>query len=122
MMQRGHARRRGAVVQARSSPEARPELWFAAMLMLGSLILSVSALGQDNPSAPPETIQPPGAQTAPAPGPGTTNPPGIARGLIRPPAGIDPGIRAKPPVPLSALPTPVIPPPGTAGGDTVQPK
>ena len=38
-------------------------------------------------------------------------------GVLQPPANIDPGIQAKPPVPSSKLPTKVIPPPGTPGGD-----
>ncbi len=44
-------------------------------------------------------------------------------GVLQPPANVDPGIQAKPPVPSSKLPTKVIPPPGTPGGDpTTQPK
>ena len=44
-------------------------------------------------------------------------------GVLKPPADIDPGIQAKPPVPPAKLPTTVIPPPGTPGGDpTTQPK
>ena len=44
-------------------------------------------------------------------------------GVLTPPDNVDPGIQAKPPVPSSKLPTKVIPPPGTPGGDTsTQPK
>ena len=44
-------------------------------------------------------------------------------GVLKPPTDIDPGIQAKPPVAPSKLPTTVIPPPGTPGGDsTTQPK
>jgi hypothetical protein len=38
-------------------------------------------------------------------------------GVLKPPADVDPGIQAKPPVAASKLPTTVIPPPGTPGGD-----
>lgn len=44
-------------------------------------------------------------------------------GVLKPPADVDPGIQAKPPVAPSKLPTTVIPPPGTPGGDpSAQPK
>ena len=44
-------------------------------------------------------------------------------GVLKPPANVDPGIQAKPPVPSSKLPTTIVPPPGTPGGDpTTQPK
>ena len=44
------------------------------------------------------------------------------QGVIRPPGGIDPGMQVPPPDPGSQR-TPVIPPPGTPGGDqTIQPK
>lgn len=43
-------------------------------------------------------------------------------GVIKPPTGIDPGITAPAPVPNPGT-TPVIPPPGSPGGNpTVQPK
>ena len=43
-------------------------------------------------------------------------------GVIKPPAGIDPGMTAPAPVPNPGT-TPVIPPPGSPGGNpTVQPK
>ncbi len=38
-------------------------------------------------------------------------------GVLKPPADVDPGIQAKPPVAASKLPTTVIPPPGTPGGN-----
>jgi hypothetical protein len=45
-----------------------------------------------------------------------------SRGVIRPPAGVDPQMQVPPPDPGSQR-TPVIPPPGTPGGDqTIQPK
>jgi hypothetical protein len=45
-----------------------------------------------------------------------------SQGVIRPPAGVDPGMQVPPPDPGSQR-TPVIPPPGTPGGDpTIEPK
>jgi hypothetical protein len=41
---------------------------------------------------------------------------GIARGVIRPPLGVDPGIQGRVPEPMPNT-TPVIPPPGTPGGN-----
>ena len=38
-------------------------------------------------------------------------------GVLKPPADVDPGIQARPPVAASKLSTTVIPPPGTPGGD-----
>lgn len=38
-------------------------------------------------------------------------------GVLTPPSNVDPGIQAKPPLASSKLPTTVIPPPGTPGGD-----
>jgi hypothetical protein len=47
---------------------------------------------------------------------------GTARGVIRPPMGVDPGIQGTVPDPTPRT-TPVIPPPGTPGGDrTVIPR
>ena len=87
-------------------------------LLLGALFAGAgTALGQTGgatgqgtsplPPAPPERIEP-----APAtPG-----------GVLRPPQGVDPGIRATVPNPQPNT-TPVLPPPGTPGGDrTVQPR
>ena len=69
------------------------------------------------PSAPPELLLP----TPEPPGATARDPNGIRDGVLLPPAGADPGIR-----PLVSPPalgtTPVIPPPGTPGGNpTVQP-
>jgi hypothetical protein len=47
---------------------------------------------------------------------------GVARGVVRPPMGIDPGIQGTVPEPTPNT-TPVIPPPGASGGDrTIQPR
>src|SRR5918998_6281788 len=77
------------------------------------------------PSAPPERVEP-----APRPprGGGPTGDDvvpegsGVARGVVRPPSGVDPGIHAPVPDPAPNT-TPAIPPPGTPGGDPrVQPR
>jgi hypothetical protein len=56
---------------------------------------------------------------APREHPGPTSP---SPGVIRPPRGIDPGIHTPVPVPDPRT-TPVIPPPGSPGGDPrIQPR
>lgn len=103
----------------------------------GCLVLaSAPAVAQAPPK--PTTTAPPAA-TACAPHPGTANPPGTAApgattgqtqplgeklaktdGVLCPPTGIDPEIRAPAPDVGTMR---VIPPPGTPGGDpTVRPK
>jgi hypothetical protein len=92
--------------------------WWVGWVLLGWLILAASAaVGQETPTPLPNLAQPnPPAQTAQAA-------PGPASGVIKPPAHVDPGIRIKPNVPPAALPMPIIPPPGTPGGNpNVQPK
>ena len=82
---------------------------------------------QEPPGPPPAGQVPadrlgadiPSSGGAPERRPGSGAPPG---GVIRPPAGVDPGIRAPAPNPNPGT-TPVIPPPGTPGGDPrVQPR
>ncbi|UFN49689.1 hypothetical protein LPC08_03320 [Roseomonas sp. OT10] len=90
-------------------------LWAGAMLL--GLALAWPALGQT-------AVQPPVA--SPTPGPTMPNPPrdadGRPGGLVRPPAGVDPGIHAPAPDPAPHT-TPVIPPPGTPGGNpSLQPR
>ncbi|MXP64247.1 hypothetical protein E0493_12920 [Roseomonas sp. M0104] len=63
----------------------------------------------------PERIQPPGSGQPTAPGPGGDS-------VIPPPAGVDPKIHVPAPTPQPNT-TPVLPPPGSPGGDpTVQPR
>jgi hypothetical protein len=63
------------------------------------------------PPAPPEVVEPAPRDADRVPG-----------GILRPPAGVDPGIHAPAPNPTPNT-TPVIPPPGTPGGNpTVQPR
>ncbi len=84
-----------------------------------------SALAQSPPPAPPLSAPPASPEcqrgtTATAPGETTgtadlSDTLSRSKGIICPPAGIDPGIAA-PPVGGGVMP--VIPPPGTPGGDT----
>ncbi len=106
------AARAHAIAQAR--PAALATAWWL-WILLALAALSAQALAQDN--APPATLPTPGGAQAIDP-----NAPAATTGVIRPPAHVDPGIKAKPPVPPAALPTPVIPPPGSTGGLPVQPK
>jgi hypothetical protein len=71
------------------------------------------------PSTVPGTIAPPGTTTGRSGGPLSDQ---LARsdGVLCPPAGVDPQMRAPTP---DAGNTPVIPPPGSPGGDpTIRPK
>ncbi len=88
-----------------------------APLLAALLLLPLAAMAQ----GPPRTERP--AQPQPrADGPGAHDgierpvQPRIPRGVLRPPGQVDPGILAPVPVPRPGT-TPVIPPPGTPGGD-----
>lgn len=84
------------------------------------------------PSVPEASPRHPGASNAPAaelPPPDAAQGQGVPNGtapllgdrdsgVIRPPAGVDPGINQGTPAPPSHFPTPVVPPPGSPGGDT----
>lgn len=84
--------------------------WMAALALLPG-----GALAQP---VPPREAVPPRPETQ-VPAPPRPTPP---TGVIRPPAGVDPGIQAPVPAPAPGT-TPVIPPPGTPGGDPrVQPR
>ncbi len=115
-------------------------LLFSCVLMTASGI--ASAQSPPSPATPPAPTAPPAvgratdcAPTQPVPSRGTIAPEGttsgqraeplgdkLARsdGVLCPPSGIDPEIRA--PTPDTGN-TPVIPPPGSPGGDpTIRPK
>jgi hypothetical protein len=77
--------------------------WLAASLVAAVAVAATCALAQ--PAPPP-------AATPDPPQPGIGAP---GSGVITP-TPIDPSIQVRPPVPANHLPTPVIPPPGTAGG------
>jgi hypothetical protein len=102
-------RRSRAIAVARAQEDATTLLrWLlaAAFLLLAGM---ASAYAEDTTSggaqqSPPQQIVPP------------ADPAARANGVIPAPAGIDPGIRAQ--RPSGAVATmPVIPPPGTPGGD-----
>jgi hypothetical protein len=89
----------------------------------GALVTATLALAQAPVPTPPSVtpLQPPECQRGAAPTLGETT--GSAtlsdqlsrsKGIICPPAGVDPGIAARP---VGGGVTPVIPPPGTPGGD-----
>lgn len=110
----------------------------AYVLLLGALVSTgPSAVWAQAGSAQAETPQPlvPPDRTVCPPDTTGQNPPRLgdnsrdqnlsdrladSKGVICPPAGVDPGLSAPPP---GGGRTPVIPPPGTPGGDqSVQPK
>ena len=133
----------GRRLRARNIRQPEP---FSCMLIKRALVLSFTAIsvaGGANAQSPPGPVTPP-AQTAPPspaaavncapmqPAPGSPDrttgkaaePLGdkLARsdGVLCPPAGVDPEIRAPTP---DAGKTPVIPPPGSPGGDpSIRPK
>ncbi|HEX3350622.1 MAG TPA: hypothetical protein VHS58_21235 [Acetobacteraceae bacterium] len=88
-----------------------------AAALAGSALLFVAgaARAQTPPSGKTPDANPPPAVEGP-----TKTPP--QNGVIRPPTDVDPGMKQGVPAP-SAFPTPIIPPPGTPGGNpTVVPK
>src|SRR6266481_4834144 len=112
----------------------KPQFLLACMLMAASGV--VSAQAPPAPATPPAVARATDcAPTQPVPQRGTVAPEGtttgqraeplgdkLARsdGVLCPPPGVDPEIRAPTP---DAGNTPVIPPPGSPGGDpTVRPK
>ena len=118
----------------------KPQLFLSCVLMAASGVASAQA--PPAPATPPARTAPPAVARAnecapmqPVPPRGTVAPEGtttgqraeplgdkLARsdGVLCPPPGVDPEIRAPTP---DAGNTPVIPPPGSPGGDpTVRPK
>jgi hypothetical protein len=97
----------------------------AAVLAIFAVIswIMVALSVAQTANLPPET---PTHQTVPEAGNSGSNAPlsdklDRSGGVIRPPGGIDPGLTQKPPASGSSMP--VIPPPGTAGGEReVNPK
>ncbi len=128
-------------MEARTSSCAPIDFRRFGGLMLGEASLPVAcfvptlAFAQTPPAqqapAPPEVMEPPSESPAPTPDPST----GDAKpkeplskkldegeGVLEPPRGIDPKIEKKVPDDFQSK-TPVIPPPGEAGGaPDVQPK
>jgi hypothetical protein len=97
-----------------------------AWLALGAGGAAWAAEGNKVPSPPPPPSAVPESDAGKS---GTSEPPGSlsdklsnSGGVIRPPAGIDPEMKQHTP-PTGPQSMPVIPPPGTPGGDTtVKPK
>jgi hypothetical protein len=101
----------GAGAQPRPDPTQKPEP------------APQSAPGNPQ-AAPPERIAPPAATPEDSGGSGAPLSDRLSRsqGTIKPPANVDPGMAAVPPDP-GPRSMPVIPPPGTPGGNsTVTPK
>ncbi len=101
-----------AVAQTRPDPAQRPEP-------------APQTTPADPKTAPPEKIAPPASGDARESSGGAGEPLGdrLARdkGVIKPPTGVDPGMSTPAPDP-GPRSMPVLPPPGTGHGDTVQPK
>jgi hypothetical protein len=100
----------------------------ALALVVGVVVATVRvAPGQER--APASTLQKPEVdapkQTPSLPSTGETLSERLDRsgGVIKPPAGVDPGMHVAPKDPNAGSNMPVIPPPGSPGGDrSVQPK
>jgi hypothetical protein len=100
----------------------------ALALVVGVVVATVRvAPGQER--APASTLQKPEVdapkQTPSLPSTGETLSERLDRsgGVIKPPAGVDPGVHVAPKDPNAGSNMPVIPPPGSPGGDrSVQPK
>jgi hypothetical protein len=103
-----------------------------AVVVAVAALLCPTTQAQDRPGAPPGRSQPLDRSDCP-PGVGNGGPSNEttgsrtlsdhlsqSKGVICPPSGIDPGISVPP---IGGGRTPVIPPPGTPGGDpSIQPK
>ena len=100
----------------------------AAIATILAAISTSPSYGQnERRTQPPPATQlptrpdcPPDGAVTPRPGETTGSPPlsdrlSQSKGVICPPKGVDPGIVNEPP--RNNAPTPVIPPPGTPGGD-----
>jgi hypothetical protein len=100
----------------------------ALALVVGVVVATVRvAPGQER--APASTLQKPEVdapkQTPSLPSTGETLSERLDRsgGVIKPPAGVDPGMHVAPKDPNAGSTMPVIPPPGSPGGDrSIQPK
>jgi len=94
-------------------------MWIGRGLGVAMVLVSGAAMAQTTGPAPPVGPTPP-EQVAPAAPPSGAALPG--QGVLKPPSNVDPGISV--PAKDPAVTTmPVIPPPGTPGGDPkVQPR
>ena len=98
-----------------------------AFATVALLPVPIALAQSERPATPPSELPldrrdcPPGVGSAAPPAPGLSETTGSlseqlseSKGVICPPAGIDPGISVPP---IGGGRTPVIPPPGTPGGD-----
>jgi|SRR5262245_43615226 hypothetical protein len=104
---------------------ARTPLLTATGLLTAALVIGPAAWAQSNQSTPTDRDRQPRTETegqAPPNSGNLSDRLDRSQGVIKPPQGVDPGMHAPAPDPGSQR-TPVIPPPGTPGGDqTVEPK
>ncbi len=110
-----------AVLSPAGSAMLRRKLFVLSMVFLP---FAASELKADVAQEAPKTTPQDPRSTTPDRRPGETLSERLDRnsGVIRPPTGVDPGIAVPVPDPNPGS-TPVIPPPGTPGGDpSVQPK
>ncbi len=101
-----------------------PWLFAAAVAMLALPALAQRPAPQVQPEAPPQAPETPPQGGGPTGNDIIEGPvaPRIPRGVIEPPMQVDPGIQTTVPEPRPGT-TPVIPPPGTPGGDpTIVPR
>lgn len=99
-----------------------PDSWLPWVALLAALgLAAIGAAHGQTTTAPPPPLPPKDAPTGPTvPPPAGTG--AMEKGVIRPPAAVDPGMTKGTPNP-QAFPTPIIPPPGTPGGNRrVEPK
>lgn len=97
----------------------RPTILWAAC---GAVLLVSSMSEAQSPKQPQADSTPVPQATPPAPDESLSKRLSRTEGVIKPPEGVDPEIRVPAPVPEPNT-TPVIPPPGSPGGDQrIQPK
>jgi hypothetical protein len=102
-------RSRARVLARRREP---PFHWIGPLLATALALLAMRAMAETSPPAP---LPPKTGET----GPMTAAPPStpeLNRGVIRPPTTTDPGMNRGTPN-AEKFPTPVLPPPGTPGGN-----
>ena len=92
----------------------RPLVWVACLL-LGSGLMAATAAPPGHAETNPPRNPPRSSEIQPAP-PSPSGTGSQDTGVIRPPAHVDPGITKAAPNPQE-FPTPVVPPPGTPGGN-----
>jgi len=104
---------------------ARTPLLTASGLLAAALVIGPAAWAQPTQPTPTDRDRQPQSETqgqAPPNAENRSDRLDQSKGVIKPPQGVDPGMQVPAPGPGSQR-TPVIPPPGTPGGDqSVQPK